>query len=301
MPLAHQQGAPPNGKTRARFAHYSQTRPPAATTRRPQVLSRRYTIASRGVPTETHLPLPHHVHEAYESYGQIGRGPLLLTCEHASRRVPAPLRSSAADRAALATHWGYDIGARTVTRALARSTCSAAFFTRYSRLVCDANRAPEADHYARTHVEGHAMSFNQRLTAAELQRRTDRYHQPYHQAISDALAATPGATVLSVHSFTPVWDGVPRRLDAGVLFDAHDETAIKLAEALRAAGLRTELNEPYSGKQGLMYSPHRHGAAHQRLYLELELNQALISDSAAARRVAKVVATALAQVLSFPL
>lgn len=83
-------------------------------------------------------------------------------------------------------------------------------------------------------------------------------------------------------------------MQVGVLFDEHEDLAEEAARRLEAAGFLTARNAPYSGKAGLIYAPQRHGRAHGLPYLELELNQALLTRPAAARAVAARVARALA-------
>ena len=99
--------------------------------------------------------------ESHEIYGSSDSGPLVLTCEHASRRIPAPLRTTANDRKWLSTHWGWDIGARTVCREMIRQTGGVGVFARFSRLLADANRAPNHEHLVRCAVEGDVLSFNE--------------------------------------------------------------------------------------------------------------------------------------------
>ena len=110
-----------------------------------------------------------------------------------------------------------------------------------------------------------------------------------------ALRSAP-AMLLSVHSYTPVYLGQRRAVEVGVLFDAYDELAEPLCEALSAAGFDARLNEPYSGKppHNLIYSAKHHGDAHGVPYLELEVRQDLIATPAAAAAVARRIAPALA-------
>ena len=64
-------------------------------------------------------------------------------------------------------------------------------------------------------------------------------------------------------------------MEVGVLFDTQEELASRAAEAIRAAGFVTELNEPYSGRAGLIYAAERHAGAHGKKALELEVRQDL--------------------------
>ena len=224
--------------------------------------------------------MPHPITERYDShevYGFPGQGPFLMTCEHASNRVPAPLRTTASDRDWLKTHWGWDIGARTVTREIIRQTGSTGVFARFSRLVCDPNRAPNTPTLIRCAVEGDVLSFNDDLTIEEVDRRLEQYHAPYHAALDRAVAQRqdqPGdMMLLSMHSFTPTFGDERRDMDVGVLFHPYEGIARRLASEFEAEGLSVALNEPYSARNGLMYAADRHGSAHGAVHLELELYQ----------------------------
>ena len=63
---------------------------------------------------------------------RAGDTPLLLTCEHASARVPEPLRVSGDDRPWLDTHWAWDIGAAALCRVLLEHLGGAAILARFS-------------------------------------------------------------------------------------------------------------------------------------------------------------------------
>ena len=239
----------------------------------------------------------HEQYESHEVYGFPGQGPLLVTCEHASLRIPSPLRTNHTDREWLATHWGWDIGARTVCRELIRQTQSLGIFARFSRLLCDANRAPDHQHLIRCAVEGSVLSFNKRLTIEEVDRRLGQYHAPYHAPVDHAVAqriSSPGdVLLLAVHSFTPQFGEEKRTMDVGVLFDPFESVAMRLRDEIAKAGLNVALNEPYSAKDGLMYAAARHGDEHGAVYLELEINQKLIGTAPEARKMGRTLATAL--------
>jgi predicted N-formylglutamate amidohydrolase len=238
--------------------------------------------------------------ESVEIFRGGASGPFLFTCEHASARIPPPLsrRIAAADRRWLATHWALDLGAAAVTRELARRTGSAAVLSRVSRLVCDANRPPEAGDWIRLDVQGHPLGFNRGVDEGERRRRLRLYHEAYHRGVDRALAGLRPVTLVSVHSFTPRLGGERRTMEAGVLFDErHERAARRLARRLARDGLRTALNRPYSGRRGMIHSVQLHGRAHGLPYLELELRQDLIDSSPRARAMGRRLAGLLLSVL----
>ena len=103
--------------------------------------------------------------------------------------------------------------------------------------------------------DGAIVPGNARIDAAEIARRRERFWAPYRKTIEatvEAMLATgePPALV-SIHSFTPVWRGVARRWQVGVLWDMDDRISKPLLEALHAEpDLEAHAigdNEPYDG------------------------------------------------------
>ena len=237
------------------------------------------------------------LHEAYEIAGDPASGPFLFTCEHATRRLPE-WQAEPADQPLIDDHWGWDVGAADLTRALARACGSGALLSRFSRLVCDPNRAPDEPSFVVREIGGRALSWNRAVDDAERARRRARYFDPYHEAIDRALAARvaagPPVHLCSIHSFTPVYDGRARPMEVGVLFDAHETHARRVSGALAREGFAVAENEPYSGYAGLIYAARRHGRAHGVVYLELEVRNDLIATPELARIVARRIARALA-------
>ena len=204
---------------------------------------------------------------------------LLLTCEHASRRLPAPWRWPDEDRWIVGTHWSFDLGAADITRELAGALGCPALLARFSRLLVDPNRDPASPTLFRGDAEGSALALNAAIDDDERERRLSGYYHPYHQQIDRALAVFTEAAILAIYTFTPVYEGVERTVEIGVLYDRHPELAQAFARELRRRGWRSALNDPYSGHEGFAYSPERHGAERQRPALELEIRQDIAVDS----------------------
>ncbi len=205
---------------------------------------------------------------------------LVVTCEHASNRLPAPLEAQGEDSKWLETHWGWDPGAAAVVRDLVRRKASVAVLSRFSRLICDPNRSPDEFDWIREECEGYALSFNKEITPEERARRKVTYYDPYHDEIdrclSERLSRGGDVLLFSVHSFTPNYMGNIREMEIGVLYDRFDPVAERFAVHLRDQGFITALNEPYSGKDGQIFSAQHHGHRHGVIYLELEIRQDLI-------------------------
>jgi predicted N-formylglutamate amidohydrolase len=132
---------------------------------------------------------------------------------------------------------------------------------------------------------------NRNVSEEEYQKRVNLFYRPYHEAIDRILAERQRQpqTLLSIHSFTPVLGKKERLFDLGVLFDRYDNLAQEMGARLGHAGHRVRYNEPYSGYDGLIFSARSHGERNGLVYLELEINNSLITTTEGAQRIATVI------------
>ena len=211
-----------------------------------------------------------------------GGFPVVLTCEHAAYSLPDRYGTLGLAADDLRRHIGWDIGAWAVVRALLQHVDSAAVSFAYSRLLIDCNRAPSDHDLILPESDGTPVPGNRGLTDAERQRRVREFYDPYHAAVDRIVRDRADASrlLLSVHSFTPTLDGKERPFDVGVLFDDHEDLAHEFGQRLAHTGYRVRDNEPYSGYAGLIFSARRHGRQHGLPYLEIEMNNALLSTPA---------------------
>jgi predicted N-formylglutamate amidohydrolase len=237
---------------------------------------------------------------AYQMVGDPSSpGPFLFTCEHASNQIPDGYSLSESDRVLVDDHWGWDIGAANLVRALVDDLGGQGVLSDFSRLLIDPNRPLHAESLIVEEIDGQVVELNRGIDAAERERRIRDYFEAYHQAVDRtgrerAALGTP-FHVVSIHSFTPVYLGHVRPMEVGVLFDDFDEDAWHLQAALAQEGFEAELNEPYSGRGpgALIYSAQRHGLALSSKYIELEVRQDLIANADDARAVGARIARAL--------
>ena len=226
----------------------------------------------------------------------------LIVCDHAGRRIPEGYDDLGLSAAVFERHIAYDIGAAGITRALAEALGAPALLTTFSRLFIDANRGPDDPTLVMRLSDGAIVPGNARVDEAEIARRKAAYWQPYQDAIAAALdsACARGAppAIVSMHTFTPAWKGVPRSWHVGVLWDRDDRLARPLIDALVADGdLTVGDNEPYDGALAgdTMY---RHGTGRGLAHALIEVRQDLVADEAGQRawglRLARVLQPILA-------
>ena len=218
---------------------------------------------------------------------------MVLTCEHATPRLPWPGRLDREERRVLDSHWGWDIGAWLLTRDLARRLHTSAVGGRWSRLFIDLNRRVDDPTLIRMRAGGMELSWNKGIDAAETERRVIEHHAPYHSEIDRLiirrLVRGIRPLLFAVHTFTPVFDGRRRGFDIGILYEHQRGLAHFLGRSLQERGFTVRYNQPYSGMAGMMYSVDRHGKHHRLACLEIEVNHDLFRRPRAAAALGRAV------------
>ena len=224
-----------------------------------------------------------------------GRGDAVLICDHASATIPASLGDLGLSREDRFSHAVWDPGAEALSRLLSRTLDAPLVLSRVSRLVHDCNRSPERLDAAPDRVERIDVPGNRDLTADERARRTREVYDPFHAAIDAVLDARPDVPrMITVHSFTPVWNGAPRATEIGLLHDADPALARAMLAAAPSA-FRTELNMPYSAADGVTHTLARHGTARGLPSVMIEVRNDLLADAAGVSAVAEALTAMLAQ------
>jgi predicted N-formylglutamate amidohydrolase len=230
--------------------------------------------------------------------------PILLVCDHASRRIPRKLGTLGLDEAALCRHIAWDIGAAELTRRLAHRLGATAVLAGYSRLVIDLNRQPGDPQSIVRESDGTLIPGNQNLTPEEAEWRAEAILWPYHHAIDQAFARLrrhgPEPLFFSVHTFTPSIGGEDRLWDLGVLWNRDPRLAMPLIDQLRRIpGMVVGDNEPYSGRE-IAYTLNLHAGAAELAHAAIEVRQDHCETAAELDRWAELLAGALQTVLGMP-
>jgi predicted N-formylglutamate amidohydrolase len=239
---------------------------------------------------------------AYQIIGEDRPGRWLVTCDHATNRIPpevggGTLGISDAD---MARHIAWDVGAAEVAVALAEALDSPAILSDFSRLVIDPNRGEDDPTLVMRLYDGTIVPGNRQVDAAEVARRRDLFYRPYHAAYAALAARRPDTVIVAIHTFTPCLNGgAMRPWQVGVLY-SHLDARLSLPLIARLEG-ETDLcvgdNEPYSGHlPGDAIDRHALGPGRQNTLIELR-NDLVATPADAARwaaRLAPILAEALA-------
>ncbi|WEK50455.1 MAG: N-formylglutamate amidohydrolase [Candidatus Kaistia colombiensis] len=221
---------------------------------------------------------------AFEIVAGDAAAGLILLCDHASSHVPDEYGSLGLPPSEFERHIAYDIGAEALTRALAVRFGIPAVLSHFSRLLIDPNRGLDDPTLIMRLSDGAVIPRNARIDMAERERRIARFYRPYDDAVTRAIEAGMATgripMILSIHSFTPLWKGVPRPWHAGILWDADPRLARPLIAGLAGdPAIAVGDNEPYHGalKGDTLY---RHATQRGLAHALVEIRQDLIADPA---------------------
>lgn len=191
-----------------------------------------------------------HRPPAVEVLNATGASDIVLVCEHASNHIPASYDRLGLARRHLDRHVAWDIGAAKLTRRLAERLDATAFLAGYSRLLIDLNRPLDSAGSIPTRSEDTDIPGNIGIDEGERARRAATMFTPFHAAVGSHLDERQRqgrpTRLVTIHSFTPVFQGVPRRWHAGILYDRARALGDAIVAALGAdAALRVAANVPY--------------------------------------------------------
>ena len=224
-----------------------------------------------------------------------GTSRFLVLADHAGRIVPRRLGTLGVSTADMDRHIAWDIGAAGVTAGLAALLDAVAICQRYSRLVIDCNRTPGHPTSIPGISDGTLVPGNAALDATDAAARAEAIFAPYHASIAAEIdRRAPGdCVIIAMHSFTPVYGGVARPWQAGILHDRMPEYGLAVGDLLRAEGLLVGDNEPYRLSDESDYTVPVHAGRRGLPYVELEVRQDLIADAAGERDWAALLARVL--------
>ena len=216
---------------------------------------------------------------------QTAREILILTCEHASNKLPAAFKS-AVPTEVLKTHRAYDIGALAVFRKLVKFAKPEFYCEgKYSRLFVDLNRTITNKSAFSDYYE--ALD---KATAAKAKAQATAYWSEYRAAIEKFVesaikpktrAAKPEPEIihLGIHSFTPELNGKVRNTDIGILYDPSRPQERAYANVIKAEikrlypAMKVRFNYPYKGTSDGLTTTLRKKIGPRYVGIEIEINQ----------------------------
>jgi len=230
-----------------------------------------------------------------------GRSPFLLTSDHYGRIIPRRLGDLGLKASELTRHIAWDPGIAGVAEALSKDLGAHLIAQRYSRLVIDCNRPPQAPSSIPRISEATFIPGNADLAEDAAATRRRQIFDPYHRRISEVIDARLRdglpTVLVSLHSFTPVYAGIARPWHIGTLYHRDTKLAPLLLKLLRR---QTDLvvgdNEPYAVSDDTDYTIPVHGEARGLINTGIEIRQDLIADAPAQKQWADRLARIFAEI-----
>jgi predicted N-formylglutamate amidohydrolase len=224
-------------------------------------------------------------------------GRIILVCEHASNHFPDTWGDLGLPPEARQTHIAFDPGALALSQALVPMLDATLIHAPVSRLIYDLNRAPDQPGAMPARSEIYDVPGNQQISADERAARTAAVYVPFHaglhRVIAQRIARCLAPVIITIHSFTPVYFGIARQVEFGVIHDADPALAYAICDAARAVPLRTELNAPYSAADGVTHTLRLQATPYGLPNAMLEVRNDLIDTGAKALAMAAMLAPVL--------
>src|SRR6202790_4073567 len=116
-----------------------------------------------------------------------GGSPFLLTCDHYGRLTPQSLGDLGLPAGELTRHIAWDIGIAGVAEALSKQLNAHLIAQRYSRLVIDGNRPPQAPGAIPRISEATIIPGNEAISREAVETRRRAIFDPYHRRIREVI------------------------------------------------------------------------------------------------------------------
>lgn len=237
---------------------------------------------------------------AVELLNQSGASSVLLICEHASNFIPDEFGSLGLNEDVKKSHIAWDPGALGVTQHLSEMLDAQAIVGCVSRLVYDCNRPPQAVDAVPVRSEIFDVPGNQNLSPLEYQNRVDLCFAPFAEMVEKTIKwSKMPRIVVTIHSFTPVYQGEIRDTDIGILHDVDRKLAdAMLALAPHLSPMKIERNSPYGPEDGVTYTLKEHGIANGLLNVMIEVRNDLVATADQQCKIAQLLCELLTRSLT---
>jgi len=204
--------------------------------------------------------------------------PLLFCCDHASKEIPKFCNNLGLNQPTLQKHISYDIGAKFLTKKLAKKFQTNYILAKYSRLFIDLNRNTSHKNLIPKYSDEIEIIGNKDINLQERKYRIKHYHKVYHQKISNLLSDMDKkfkckTALICVHSFAPSLKNKENRpWHIGLLYRKDKRIFHEMYKHLKnIKNLNIGKNLPYSGYEDVNYTMTYHGEKKHRPFISIEI------------------------------
>lgn len=227
-------------------------------------------------------PVEHDEPAAVEVINSTGNGKFVFVCEHASNYIPEVFKNLKLGKKALASHIAWDPGALEVAKLLSERLDGPLVASNISRLVYDCNRPPSVKSAVPEQSEIYDIKGNVNLSKDALDERSTNYYFPFRNALSECLGShsrrSAETILITIHTFTPVYQGRSRSLKIGILHDSDSRMADGMLASLGAeTNMKVERNQPYGPRDGVTHTLKEHGTKRGIANVMVEIRNDLVA------------------------
>ncbi|MCF4101521.1 N-formylglutamate amidohydrolase [Gillisia sp. M10.2A] len=205
---------------------------------------------------------------------------LIISCEHAGNEIPphyAYLFEN--NKEVLNSHQGIDLGAFDIYKKLVK-LADYHEHTTTSRLLIEVNRSQ--------HHRSLFSEFTKSLSPDEKTKLIEKYFSNYRDKIENKIkeyiALGENVLHISVHSFTPVLNGIVREANIGLLYDPANNSEKEFSKLFKTElkvlnpRLKIRYNYPYKGTADGFTTYLRRRFPLNYAGIELEINQSFADE-----------------------
>ena len=228
-----------------------------------------------------------------------GQSPIVVVCEHASNYMPPEFNRLGLSGLETQSHIAWDPGAKTVSSYMSEILDCPLVVSEISRLVYDCNRPPDVESAMPARSEIYDIPGNQNLSVDQRSERTEKYYEPFKDSLAEVLSEIgDDAVLVTIHSFTPIYNGEPRQVELGILHDSDSKLAeLMMEQAHLLTSMNVQLNQPYGVADGVTHTLQEHGVTNKILNVMVEIRNDLLVDDSQAKRIAEMLSSLLTNAL----
>lgn len=200
---------------------------------------------------------------------------ILITCEHGGNEIPLAYHAFFQhQQQALNSHHGYDPGTLDLFEEV-EFLADFSLKSEVSRLLVELNRSLHHRHLF--------SEVSKEFSAEKKEEILQQYYFPYRNSVEKQIETWirfhEKVIHLSLHSFTPIFNGIERNADVGILYDSSKTNEknfsknfkLQLQQELQQFKIR--FNYPYLGKADGLTTYLRKKFPTNYIGIELEINQ----------------------------
>ena len=227
-----------------------------------------------------------------------GKGRIVFVCEHASNYIPESFHRLGLSETQLQSHIAWDPGALSVAQSLAEIFDAPLVYSGISRLMYDCNRPPGEPSSIALKSEMDDIPGNFNLSDSAINSRIQLIYEPFVQAIDDITREQTernmSPSIVTIHSFTPLYHGKTREVEVGILHDDDHRLAdCFMANCDSEAPYVIRRNQPYGPADGVTHTLKERAMPGNLPNVMIEMRNDLIQDEAGIEKMVNFLAGVL--------